>query len=306
MELEARLAHLEAELARQQREHATRSRRLKRAAGGVIALILLCSVGLRPTGAQNGNSAQAGGLPALEKRVAALEAQNQSQGQQIIALQTSLAQERSARMAADTLLAARATTLETKTQYLSVQGSETYFTGTNVHIRNGLGATNGNPADPRALASNATQVNGLGNLIVGYNAADLFGPTERTGSHYLVLGDGNSYTSFGGIAAGWANSVTAPYASTLGGRSNRAASEWGTIVGGAFNTIRDGGSTAAILGGNANLATGLDATVSGGSGNEASARFSGVGGGGGVVQATEFGWSAGSFGGAIQGRFSSP
>ncbi len=302
MQLDARLAALEADLA-QERRRAARAAAVQRIlAIGSAALGLLIFGGSRPTEAQNGGG-QAGGLPALERKVAALEAQNQGQAQQISALQNALAQEAAARQAADAALAARVVVLEQKTQYLSVSGTETYFTGTNIHIRNGLGATNGNPADPNARDAASTQVNGLGNLIVGYNAP---GVLPRSGSHNLVTGDLNGYTSFGGLAAGWDNLISAPYASTLGGRSNRAGAEWSTIVGGAFNQIIDGGSTGSILGGNGNRATGLDATVCGGSGNSATARFSTVGGGGGVTQTTELGWSAGSFGPVIQGRIASP
>ena len=57
-------------------------------------------------------------------------------------------QETAARQSADTALANRATALETKTQFVSVDSGEMYVTGTNLHIVNGLGATNGNPADP--------------------------------------------------------------------------------------------------------------------------------------------------------------
>src|SRR5437763_11310960 len=51
-------------------------------------------------------------------------------------------------------LDARVTALETKTQYVTVSGGQMIITGTNLHVVNGLGAT--------------SQVNGLGNLIVGY------------------------------------------------------------------------------------------------------------------------------------------
>ena len=287
MELETRLAldELKANLAASRRR-AEREARLWRV--GMVAAAafgLLLGGGARPTDAQNGGG-QAGGLPALQTRVAALEAQNTSQGQQIAAL------------------AGRVAALEAKTQYLTVSGTDTYFTGTNVHIRNGLGSTNGNPADPFTLDPDDTAVNGLGNLIVGYNAQPAF-PSERTGSHYLVMGDFNGYTSYGGIAAGWANNVSAAYASTLGGRSNHSAGAFCSIVGGAFNDTV-GGHTASILGGNANRASNIDSTVCGGNQNHASARFSVVGGGSGVVQGTEFGWSAGSFGAGVSGRFVSP
>lgn len=249
---------------------------------------------------------QTGGLPALAQRVAVLEALLSASQQNVAALEAALAAETAARQAADAALATRATLLEDKTQFMSVAGTDVIFTGANVHIRNGLGATNGNPADPRTTSAASTVVNGLGNLIIGYNElggiADF--PRDRTGSHYLVIGDYNYYSGFGGIAAGRDNNVRAAYASTLGGRSNRVPAAFAAIVGGAFN-LADG-HTASILGGNANRASELDATVAGGSGNSATARFSSVGGGAGIIQATEFGWSAGSFGPVVAGAPRSP
>ena len=69
------------------------------------------------------------------------------------------------------------------------------FTGTNVQIVNGLGATNGNPANPYASVT-GTAANGLGNLIIGYNEFSTVPVGLRTGSHNLAVGIGNTYTSF--------------------------------------------------------------------------------------------------------------
>ena len=285
---ETRLAleELKADLAASQRRAALDARLWRVGMVAAAGFGLLLGAGAAPGDAQNGGGSQAGGLPALQTRVAALEAQNASQGQQIAAL------------------TARVAALEAKTQYLTVSGTETYFTGTNVHIRNGMGSTNGNPDEPLTLDPGETAVNGLGNLIIGYNALPPF-PIDRSGSHYLVTGDLNAYTSFGGIAAGWANTVSAAYASTLGGRSNRSTGAFCSIVGGAFNHT-DGGNTASILGGNANQASNIDSTVCGGNQNHASARFSVIGGGSGLLQGAEFGWCAGSFGAGVSGRFVSP
>src|SRR5262245_38402709 len=62
------------------------------------------------------------------------------------------------------------------------------FDGVNVHIRNGLGATNGSPQNPSSTDPGVVRTNGLGNLIVGYNelrGAEGGGDT-RTGSHNVV------------------------------------------------------------------------------------------------------------------------
>ena len=68
----------------------------------------------------------------------------------------------------------------------------------NVQVVNGLDATNGYPADPDSIDTLDTRTNGLGNLIVGYNELGTPGEDNRTGSHNLVVGHGNSYSSFGG------------------------------------------------------------------------------------------------------------
>ena len=61
--------------------------------------------------------------------------------------------------------------LQQKTRYVSVSGTEMYVAGANLHIVNGLRATNGNPLDPDAVSPFLTNTNGLGNLIIGYNEA---------------------------------------------------------------------------------------------------------------------------------------
>ena len=66
------------------------------------------------------------------------------------------------------------------------------FSEVNVQIVNGLGATNGNPGDPDSPIG---MVNGLGNLIVGYNELLPVGPSnDHTGSHNIVVGTDNNYT----------------------------------------------------------------------------------------------------------------
>ena len=247
---------------------------------GSLALLFLSLFVFVPAAAraQGGQNSQAGGLPALERRVAALEALATGQANKIAALEAALAAEKAARQAADAALqaadaalATRATALENKTQYLSVSGTDTFFTGTNVHIVNGLGATNGNPSDPFSEFTGlgpATKVNGLGNLIVGYN--EVFGQSglQRGGSHNLVVGLGHDYPSIAGLVAGSANRINAPYASVSGGSRNSAAGLGASVSGGISNAAS--GTLASVTGGSDNRATGLYAAVSGGSNNLAS------------------------------------
>jgi hypothetical protein len=139
------------------------------------------------------------------------------------------------------------------------------LTGVNLQIVNGLGSTNGNRSDPFAVAPVLTRTNGVGNLIIGYDEPRQFGPHERTGSHNLVLGKEHSYPSFGGLVAGDANRVTAPFSSAAGGYDQTASGLRSAVLGGQEN-VADG-EGAAVLGGGYNCASGMLATASGGAYN---------------------------------------
>ena len=145
-------------------------------------------------------------------------------------------------------------------------GTEVFFTGCNVNIRSGSGKTDGT-------------VNGLGNLIVGYNANT--GGFARTGSHNLVVGDQHTYISYGGLVAGFQNGIAAPWASVSGGDGNTASGTEASVSGGADNT-----------------ASGAKASVSGGVGNTASGFFTSVSGG---VSNTASGMDGGTYGASVSG-----
>lgn len=165
------------------------------------------------------------------------------------------------------------------------------ISGINVRIHNGLGATNGLPWNPYENDPTQTVTNGLGNLIVGYNelGGNLAGD-DRTGSHNIVFGRGNSFSNFGGIVGGSQNTISGTFASLTGGQQNtvsgsycsisggvgNATTGWASSVsGGSNNTANDGSS---VLGGTNNTASNW-ASVSGGFGNTASAVWSSVSGG---------------------------
>jgi len=166
------------------------------------------------------------------------------------------------------------------------------FTGVNLQIVNGTNTTE--------------TINGSGNLIVGYDeantstrivcslATDVNGNSlstesnclaaggtvavrQKTGSHNLVMGSQNSYSSAGGIVAGSGNFITAPFASNLGGTGNFASGRFAVNVAGTGN--HPSGSTAATLAGTNNTASGANASVSGGSSNTASSTGTTVSGG---------------------------
>lgn len=233
---------------------------------------------------QTASSNQANQISALQTlssnqatQIAALQSGVTSLGTQIAGLQTSLSFETAARQLGDAALQIEATDLQDKTQFISVSTGEMFIKGTNLHIVNGLGATNGFPADPYAAPG---VVNGKGNLIIGYNESSVpNGQSDnRTGSHNLIVGTGLNYNSFGGINAGLFNNIYGVYASVLGGEGNTASGDGSTVSGGGSN-----------------IASGVGSSVSGGSGNRASNVGSTISGGQNVTDAGYLGWAGGSY-----------
>ena len=149
--------------------------------------------------------------------------------------------------------------------------------------------------------SNSDTPNGTGNLIVGYNPYDLdqarytcsdgsyedredcenFGHIwsneHRSGSHNIVVGWGNNYSTSGGLLAGISNTVNGYYVSVLGGNDNVASAQGSSISGGQKNTTT--GELSSILGGWWQTASGRNSTISGGFYNKATAEYSSVSGG---------------------------
>src|SRR5215470_5571758 len=88
--------------------------------------------------------------------------------------------------------------------------NEVVITGANLRIVNGLGTTE--------------TTNGLGNLIVGYNELRRDDPIchsstdpacrdTRTGSHNVVVGLEQNFSSFGGLVVGRFNEISSDFAS---------------------------------------------------------------------------------------------
>ena len=165
-------------------------------------------------------------------------------------------------------LEARVTDLEGKVSALEAlvagvtrEEDTLLFSGMNLQVTNGAGSTD--------------SANGLGNVILGYNAAD---PSDlRTGSHDLVVGDNHTYTSFAGVVSGVDNSLTGRY-SFVSGAFENTASGFATFVGGGFANTASG-STSFVGGGAGNTARGPSSFVGSGTGNTADAFNSFVGGG---------------------------
>lgn len=145
-------------------------------------------------------------------------------------------------------LSRRVARLESLLTHFSRQGKEVYITGANLHVVNGMRSTD--------------TVNGLGNLVVGYNELREEDPNDRSGSHNLVVGKKNGYSSYGGVVFGLYNNAFGPFSAVTGGAGNRPH-----------------GFAASVSGGRDNVVTGEFAAVSGGHFNTASGDYSAVGGG---------------------------
>jgi hypothetical protein len=247
--------------------------------GYAVLIVLIVAWLVGQPGARPLSADQAGGLPALEKRVAALEAQvkslqqtNTDQSTQITALKNRL-DEAEVELAA---LDAGLLGVEAKTAPIRVAGTDFVITGMNVSIVDGSGDTKSD--------------SGLGNLTIGYNALRAVGADLRTGTHNLIVGDRHNYTSYGGLVAGDSNMISRPYATVTGGSANTASGYAATVSAGEFNTAS--GVQAAILGGKFNTASGDNSAVGGGNHNQAQADDSSVSGGLGRVAPFLYNWAA--------------
>lgn len=137
-----------------------------------------------------------------------------------------------------TELQTRVAALESLLTHFSREGNEITIEGANLHVVNGLTGTN--------------TINGLGNLIIGYNELRGDESNDRSGSHMLVLGSENNYNAYGGIVAGI---------------HNETSGNWATVTGGLKNIAS--GEAASVSGGEENIAGGLASSVSGGEGGTA-------------------------------------
>ena len=211
------------------------------------------------------------------------------------------------------------------------------FTGANLQIENGLGATDGEPNNHEDVTNYVT--NGLGNLIIGYNETQAsLGQGDgdyRVGSHNLILGDYNEYSGFGGMVGASFNTMDGAYSSVIAGGFNEAGSADTAILGGEYNTTTSSfyatvsggeynfatGEAASISGGADNTASGAESSVFGGDGNTASGTessvtgdgntasgsYSCISGGTSITESNEDGWAAVNAPGATySGNFRSP
>lgn len=187
--------------------------------------------------------------------------------------------------------------------------ADLHISGGNLHVVNGLEDT--------------ATVNGLGNIIIGYNEErDSDHPTpvnDRSGSHMLVVGARQNYASHGGIIVGASNATTGPFASVIGGYYNEALASYSAILGGVENLSYDrpasamvggqknevSGFASTITGGMRNISAGAKSSVSGGYQNEATGNNSSISGGFNGLTAADFSSISGGIGNTTSARFAS-
>jgi hypothetical protein len=143
------------------------------------------------------------------------------------------------------------------------------FSGVNVQVVNGEGKT--------------ASLNGEGNLVIGY---DENASRTQTGSHNLILGEEQAFSSFGGIVAGYGNTISGRESSVTGGFLNTASGYYTAITGGANNIASV--ETASVSGGVRNTASNQGASVQGGSKNLAEGRDASIFGGKELVAKNEY------------------
>jgi len=185
------------------------------------------------------------------------------------------------------LAAIRSSNVMALNSYITVQptGSpKVVFTGINVQIVNGLG--------------NTGSINGLGNLIVGYDEdrpalhpdyrmpdcslgqhddpsynvaagraacesnGGVWAVNHKSGSHNLIVGEGHNYSSSGCVVFGTWNTVNAQGATVTAGVGNKAIRNTSSVTGGIGNWAAD--HQAGVHGGEYNMARGLRASILGG------------------------------------------
>jgi hypothetical protein len=247
----------------------------------------------------------------LQAAVATLQAENQSLRNQVASLQASVA---SLESNVQGIAKSEVMALD---PYVGVtqdgRGPLVRLTGVNLQIVNG---------------GNATEtVNGLGNLIVGYDETAPEGSapecwTDRprdprplshretagfeqpcvaykTGSHNIVVGSYNAYLSSGGLLAGRFNTLWGQSASITAGEYNSAV-DGASVSGGIDNVAM--GQYSSVSGGTYNTASGdWAASVSGGISNIASGDGSSVSGGEQNRAAKTAGSVSGGFGNLASG-----
>ncbi len=244
-------------------------------------------------------------LTAVNSAIAALQAQDAALQAQLATVQGSISALQAQNAAQQTQLAAvQANSALALGPYLTVDPTRNLvlLQGVNLQLVNGLGRT-----DSR---------NGLGNLLIGYDAprddntyfcsdasagvgsdceatGETWAVSLKGGSHYLVIGDQNNYSQYGGLVTGWRNTSNVGGANVTGGIYSNASAVRGRVSGGYLNTAS--GINSSVSGGWSNTASGSYASVSGGHGSTAAGYAATVSGGEDHSAPDTNNWAAGTY-----------
>jgi FtsZ-binding cell division protein ZapB len=239
-------------------------------------------------------------VSALQSQIGNLETSNTTLQDEVSWLQTQLAAVQSNRA----LLLGPFVTVDPNPE-IGVIGPNIIFSGANIHIVSGSGATN-----------DKGQPTGLGNLIIGYDEdpKDYFtgapgggiplSPGDRGGSHNLVIGIANRFTraAFGGLVTGKLNTISNGGTTVSGGELNIASGFGASVSGGTRNTAS--GFESSVSGGGANIASGQNSSVSGGGfGGIADGYLASVSGGGQNAARGYLSSVIGGFGNTANGQY---
>jgi hypothetical protein len=242
----------------------TRRLRWWRGLAGGLAVLALLSLLLSSAPVQGG---EGGGLPALERRVAALER----------------------------LL-----------KPFSREKHEIFITGANLHLVNGLNSTDCTdeqhqeiPDCPNGLGNLIVGYNEIGefreNIRTGSHNVVVGSENDFSRFGGIIVGLANTISGdFASVSGAFQNTASGNFAVVSGGIGNTASGVGVAVSGGQQNTASgsDVDFGAAVSGGITNTASGLQSTVSGGQN---------------VTQEAAFGWAAGSEAEAVVvGNFRSP
>ena len=126
------------------------------------------------------------------------------------------------------------------------------FSGVNVQVVDGTGSTGIQSVRRRQETSGkrregvAQTMNGLGNLIIGYQEVrsddgedQTVDTNDRSGSHNLVVGAANNYNGTASQVVGYRNTISSFLSVVAGGELNTASGLWSVISGGASNTASE-------------------------------------------------------------------
>jgi hypothetical protein len=145
------------------------------------------------------------------------------------------------------------------------------FFGVNLQVVNGVGKTE--------------SANGAGNIVIGYDENTSL---NQSGSHNLILGEEQTFTSYGGIVAGYKDTISGAFASVTGGGFNQATGKEAAISGGWSNTAS--AENASVSGGRENQAKNLYTWIGGGQTNTVTGKLASIFGGHKLEAAVE--WEA--------------